>query len=775
MTSTKLTLGGLSPVPIIHDVAAMTSATTTNTGTSVSERGWPFRREARVRTTMLASTHATVIATSGASTTPPVATNTPIPSRATARAYSRGSRGSVLIPVKAWCPARACLYQTGREYLDSVCSPRRFVERRYPYRDDLRGLLEHARAVRCARRHAVRVAGGQDPLLAGDDENEAPFCHEAHLLGVVLVGLDDRTRIEIAQRDGRVVGGDQPAAYAGLWLGDRQVTGAREEELRHRSILSSDRAPRTHVFARFARDASAPHGCGRARRAAGDRDRVRPRSCGGAEGRAERTEVVERDDVGQAIRGAVDRDGRRAPGWEPSRSPDEVAVGAGPGLCTDACRRRERPDAARKAPLEGADRPARHGEEGVGEGLTTRAAFEQLDDPGPADVLREQLRGRPRHGVRPRPEGRALAQPALGGGQTRERGPRVREKRRAHREISVRVAGGREALSRHRRETFVEPRGKLRIAPCDLVDHRVRELVPDDRERPLEADRMPIERDGHGRDIECAAVPQGDPARHRRRDAEQHDHAQLEGAGDGEHVDGRRRVEPPREVELERPDIPLLRCRDRRPIGCADPSLDVEGALPGLDLSETDAGAFEVVEARLRAGDGAGERDRQAQRHDEAPRRLDARRGVRSGGRGPEHEGRERHERGDAAPHAARGRAMRLSHARTSAGSMGFVRHSAPMRRKRVVSIADVTTRTGICAVSDEDFSDSRMDAPWPSGKKRSRTTASGRARSSSAIACASVDTRRLGIPASVASASTSSASARSSSTTRTASLSVTL
>jgi hypothetical protein len=81
--------------------------------------------------------------------------------------------------------------------------------------DDFGGFLEHADAVRSLRRHAVAVAGHEDPLLSSDDHREGSLDHDADLLDLVFVRLDHRLWRVVVDDDRRVIGVDDAAFYAG--------------------------------------------------------------------------------------------------------------------------------------------------------------------------------------------------------------------------------------------------------------------------------------------------------------------------------------------------------------------------------------------------------------------------------------------------------------------------------------------------------------------------------------------------------------------------------
>src|SRR5436853_151586 len=94
--------------------------------------------------------------------------------------------------------------------------------RRCEHVDHLSGLLEDACAVRGVRRNAEAVAGRQDPLLPGDHHGEGPLDHDAELLDVVLVGLDDRLRRVVVADERGVVGVDDTSLDAGLRVDERE-------------------------------------------------------------------------------------------------------------------------------------------------------------------------------------------------------------------------------------------------------------------------------------------------------------------------------------------------------------------------------------------------------------------------------------------------------------------------------------------------------------------------------------------------------------------------
>src|SRR5262249_52335298 len=71
------------------------------------------------------------------------------------------------------------------------------VARRDVHVDHLGRLLEDASAMRRAGGDAIGVAGREDALLPSDDHGERPLHHDAELLDVVLMRLDDDLWVKI--------------------------------------------------------------------------------------------------------------------------------------------------------------------------------------------------------------------------------------------------------------------------------------------------------------------------------------------------------------------------------------------------------------------------------------------------------------------------------------------------------------------------------------------------------------------------------------------------
>src|SRR2546425_10067282 len=116
-------------------------------------------------------------------------------------------------------------------------SERRRRAPRRPHVDRLRRLLEDARAVRRAGRDAIRVARRKDALLAGDHHGERSLHHEAELLDVVLVRLDDGLGREVENDEGGVVCVHHTALHTRSGLDGGKVARARVVELRHEREL----------------------------------------------------------------------------------------------------------------------------------------------------------------------------------------------------------------------------------------------------------------------------------------------------------------------------------------------------------------------------------------------------------------------------------------------------------------------------------------------------------------------------------------------------------
>jgi len=87
--------------------------------------------------------------------------------------------------------------------------------------------------VRRARGDAVSVAGREDALLAGDDHRQAALHHDAELLDLVLVRLDDGPGREVEDDERRVIGLHDAALHARTGFDQGKVARGRVIELRH--------------------------------------------------------------------------------------------------------------------------------------------------------------------------------------------------------------------------------------------------------------------------------------------------------------------------------------------------------------------------------------------------------------------------------------------------------------------------------------------------------------------------------------------------------------
>ena len=87
--------------------------------------------------------------------------------------------------------------------------------------------------MRCPGWDPVRVAGGQDALLARDDHRQAALHDDAELLHLVLVRLDDRLGRQVVDDHRRVIGLHDTALEARRGLDERKVARTGIEKLWH--------------------------------------------------------------------------------------------------------------------------------------------------------------------------------------------------------------------------------------------------------------------------------------------------------------------------------------------------------------------------------------------------------------------------------------------------------------------------------------------------------------------------------------------------------------